>query len=109
MLGSRWLTTEELVFDDKGRLTTHAPSTYKIPVASDVPADFRCTLLQAPNREATIYRSKAVGEPPLMLAISVYSAVLDALQSIAPGKFVPLDAPATPERILMAAQALAAG
>jgi xanthine dehydrogenase large subunit len=107
--GMGWLTTEELVFDDKGRLTTHAPSTYKIPVASDVPADFRCTLLQAPNREATIYRSKAVGEPPLMLAISVYSAVLDALQSIAPGKFVPLDAPATPERILMAAQALAAG
>ena len=105
--GMGWLTTEELVFDDKGRLTTHAPSTYKIPVASDVPADLRCDLLESPNRVATIYRSKAVGEPPLMLPISVYSAVLDALHSIAPGRFVPLDAPATPERILMAAQALA--
>ena len=105
--GMGWLTTEELVFDDKGRLTTHAPSTYKIPVASDVPADLRCDLMESPNRVATIYRSKAVGEPPLMLPISVYSAVLDALHSIAPGRFVPLDAPATPERILMAAQALA--
>src|SRR6195952_4763471 len=57
--GMGWLTTEELVFDAKGHLRTHAPSTYKIPVASDVPADFRCALLQSPNREATIYRSKA--------------------------------------------------
>ena len=104
--GMGWLTTEELVFDAKGRLATHAPSTYKIPVASDVPADFRVALLEEPNRAATIYRSKAVGEPPLMLAISVYSAMLDALHSIAPGKQVSLDAPATPERILMAAEAM---
>ena len=104
--GMGWLTTEELVFDGKGRLATHAPSTYKIPVASDVPADFRVALLDEPNRAATIYRSKAVGEPPLMLAISVYSAMLDALHSIAPGKEVSLDAPATPERILMAAEAM---
>ena len=104
--GMGWLTTEELVFDAKGRLATHAPSTYKIPVASDVPADFRVALLDEPNRAATIYRSKAVGEPPLMLAISVYSAILDALHSIAPGKQVRLDAPATPERILMAAEAM---
>ena len=104
--GMGWLTTEELVFDGKGRLATHAPSTYKIPVASDVPADFRVALLDEPNRAATIYRSKAVGEPPLMLAISVYSAMLDALHSIAPGKQVSLDAPATPERILMAAEAM---
>ena len=104
--GMGWLTTEELVFDGKGVLRTHAPSTYKIPVASDVPADFRVDLLDEPSREATIYRSKAVGEPPLMLAISVYSAILDALHSIAPGHQVPLDAPATPERILMAADAL---
>ena len=104
--GMGWLTTEELVFDAKGRLATHAPSTYKIPVASDVPADFRVALLEEPNRAATIYRSKAVGEPPLMLAISVYSAILDALHSIAPGKQVSLDAPATPERILMAAEAM---
>ena len=104
--GMGWLTTEELVFDAKGRLATHAPSTYKIPVASDVPADFRVALLDEPNRAATIYRSKAVGEPPLMLAISVYSAMLDALHSIAPGKQVCLDTPATPERILMAAEAM---
>ena len=104
--GMGWLTTEELVFDGKGRLSTHAPSTYKIPVASDVPADFRVALLDEPNRAATIYRSKAVGEPPLMLAISVYSAMLDALHSIAPGKQVSLDTPATPERILMAAEAM---
>ena len=104
--GMGWLTTEELVFDAKGRLATHAPSTYKIPVASDVPAYFRVALLDEPNRAATIYRSKAVGEPPLMLAISVYSAMLDALHSIAPGKQVSLDTPATPERILMAAEAM---
>ena len=62
--GMGWLTTEELVYDDKGRLLTHAPSTYKIPVASDVPADFRVALFEDSNREETIYRSKAVGEPP---------------------------------------------
>ncbi len=104
--GMGWLTTEELVFDAAGRLRTHAPSTYKIPVASDVPADFRVELFDRPNPEATIYSSKAVGEPPLMLAISVFSAVLDALRGIAPGKMAALDAPATPERILMAVEAL---
>ena len=104
--GMGWLTTEELVFDAKGRLATHAPSTYKIPVASDVPADFRVALTNRPNIADTIYRSKGVGEPPLMLATSVFSAILDALASLAPGSQVPLDAPATPERILMAAEAL---
>jgi xanthine dehydrogenase large subunit len=104
--GVGWLTTEELVWDRQGRLLTHAPSTYKIPVASDVPALFRTELLDIANRADTIYRSKAVGEPPLMLAISVYSAILDALHGLAPGQHVPLDAPATPERILMAVQAL---
>ena len=104
--GMGWLTTEELVFDAKGRLATHAPSTYKIPVASDVPADLRVALLDEPNRAATIYRSKAVGEPPLMLAIAVYSAMLDALHYLAPGQQVSLDAPCTPERILRAAEAL---
>jgi xanthine dehydrogenase large subunit len=107
--GMGWLTTEELVFDKDGALRTKAPSTYKIPVASDVPADFRVALHQGPNRQATIYRSKAVGEPPLMLAISVFCAVLDALHSLRPGRQVPLDAPATPEAILMAAQAMRAG
>jgi xanthine dehydrogenase large subunit len=104
--GMGWLTTEELVFDDKGRLLTHAPSTYKIPCASDVPADFRVTLFEGPNREATIYRSKAVGEPPLMLAISVFAAIADAIHSLAPGRPVRLDAPATPESILHAIGAL---
>ncbi len=104
--GMGWLTTEELVYDAEGRLRTHAPSTYKIPVASDVPADFRVALHQAPNREVTIYRSKAVGEPPVMLANSVFCAVADALHSLAPGKVVPLDAPATPEAILKAVEEL---
>jgi xanthine dehydrogenase large subunit len=104
--GMGWLTTEELVFSSEGVLRTHAPSTYKIPVASDVPADLRVALYQSGNRQATIYRSKAVGEPPLMLAISVFCAVLDALHALAPGRQVPLDAPATPEAILIAAQTM---
>ena len=100
--GMGWLTTEELVYDDKGRLLTHAPSTYKIPVASDVPVDFRVALFDNSNREDTIYHSKAVGEPPLMLAISVFAAVADAIHTLNPGKPVELDAPATPEAILRA-------
>jgi xanthine dehydrogenase large subunit len=104
--GMGWLTSEELVFDDKGRLLTHAPSTYKIPCASDVPADFRVALFDGANREETIYRSKAVGEPPLMLAISVFAAIADAIHSLAPRQPVRLDAPATPESILHAIGAL---
>ena len=100
--GMGWLTTEELVYDDKGRLLTHAPSTYKIPVASDVPKDFRVALFAGSNREDTIYHSKAVGEPPLMLGISVFAAIADAVHSVNPGKPVALDAPATPEAILKA-------
>ncbi len=100
--GMGWLTTEELVYDEQGRLLTHAPSTYKIPVAGDVPADFRVALLDHSNREDTIYRSKAVGEPPLMLAISVFAAIADAIHSVRPGNGAALDAPATPEAILNA-------
>ena len=100
--GMGWLTTEELVYDDKGRLLTHAPSTYKIPVASDVPKDFRVALFAGSNREDTIYHSKAVGEPPLMLGISVFAAIADAVHWVNPGKPVVLDAPATPEAILKA-------
>jgi xanthine dehydrogenase large subunit len=107
--GMGWLTSEELIFDDAGRLLTHAPSTYKIPCASDPPADFRVTLFDGVNREETIYRSKAVGEPPLMLAIAVFAAVADAVHSQAPGRLVPLDAPATPESILHAIQAVSNG
>ncbi len=102
--GMGWLTTEELVFSEKGKLLTHAPSTYKIPVASDRPPIFNMNIWErGENVEDTIYRSKAVGEPPLMLAISIFSALTDAVASVAAHKFPPkLDAPATPERILNA-------
>ena len=105
--GMGWLTTEELVFDARGRLMTHAPSTYKIPACSDVPADFRVALWESRgNREPTVHRSKAVGEPPLMLALSVFSAITHAIASLAPGRVPPLDAPATPEAILRAVEAV---
>jgi xanthine dehydrogenase large subunit len=105
--GMGWLTTEELVFAEDGRLTTHAPSTYKIPTATDVPEDFRVSLWRSKgNRQPTIYRSKAVGEPPLMLALSVFSAITDAVASLAPGAVPELDAPATPEAIMRAVKAV---
>ena len=102
--GMGWLTTEELCWDPAGRLKTHGPSTYKIPGSRDVPPRFNVRLLSdAPNKEATVFRSKAVGEPPLMLAISVWLAVRDAIASLADYKLAPtLDAPTTPERILSA-------
>lgn len=97
--GVGWLTSEELWWDEKGALGTHAPSTYKIPTCSDLAPDFRVELTEnLANREKTIYRSKAVGEPPLMLALSAFLAIRDA---IAEGGALPaLDAPATPESIL---------
>jgi xanthine dehydrogenase large subunit len=102
--GMGWLTTEELVFDARGRLLTHAPSTYKIPTASDRPPHMDIRIWErGENVEETIHRSKAVGEPPLMLAISVFSALTQAVAAAVPGKGLPrLDAPATPERILAA-------
>ncbi len=103
--GMGWLTTEELDWDAEGRLRTHAPSTYKIPVAGDVPADFRVALWSGgANREDTVFRSKAVGEPPLMLGLSVFHALRDAVASVGEGTLI-LDAPATPERVLMAIEA----
>ncbi len=105
--GLGWLTTEELVYDDKGKLRTHAPSTYKIPCASDVPADFRVKLYESKgNSEDTIFRSKAVGEPPLMLGISVWAAIFDAIANLKPGEVPPLHAPATPENIMLAVKAM---
>ena len=100
--GAGWLTSEELWWDDQARLRTHAPSTYKIPTCSDVPSEFRVTLLaDSPNKERTIYRSKAVGEPPFMLGISVFMAIRDALGR--PNDSAPmLHAPATPESIVRA-------
>jgi xanthine dehydrogenase large subunit len=98
-----WLTTEELVFDDHGRLLTHAPSTYKIPACSDRPAVFNIEIWpDGGNREETVHRSKAVGEPPLMLAISVFSALSHAVAEATGGAAPRLDAPATPERVLAA-------
>jgi xanthine dehydrogenase large subunit len=102
--GMGWLTNEELWWDEEGRLRTVGPSTYKIPGSRDVPPVFNVRILEdAPARAATIFRSKGVGEPPLLLAIAVWSAVRDAVGSLAGHRFpVDLDAPATPERILMA-------
>ncbi len=98
--GVGWLTTEELWWNDAGELGTHAPSTYKIPTCSDLAPDFRVELMQSSaNREDTVYRSKAVGEPPFMLALSAFHAIRDALADddcAAPA----LNAPATPETIL---------
>ena len=104
--GMGWLTTEELVFDDQGRLRTHAPSTYKIPTCGDRPAVLNIDLWAAGrNVEATVHRSKAVGEPPLMLALSVFSAITRAVAAVGDHRIFPeLDAPATPERILMAVE-----
>lgn len=105
--GMGWLTTEELVYNDKGRLMTTGPATYKIPAVSDTPPDLRVNLLAAsPNREATVFRSKAVGEPPLMLGIAVWSALRDAVASLTDYRYSPpLDTPATPERMLNAVNA----
>jgi xanthine dehydrogenase large subunit len=99
--GAGWLTTEELVWDDKGRLRTHAPSTYKIPACPDRPRIFNVALWDEENREETIYRSKAVGEPPLMLGISAFLALSDACAACGP-HYPALDAPATAERVLAA-------
>jgi xanthine dehydrogenase large subunit len=100
--GVGWLTSEELCWNADGQLMTHAPSTYKIPTCSDLAPDFRVQLLQnAANREDTIYRSKAVGEPPLMLGISAFHAIRDAIAS--DDQPLPdLQAPATPEAVLKA-------
>ncbi len=106
--GMGWLTMEELCWNEDGALTTHAPSTYKIPAASDWPEDVRIDIYRrGRNREPTIHRSKAVGEPPLMLAISVFQAIGDALGATCQHRIAPrLDAPATPERVLMALEAM---
>jgi len=104
--GLGWVTSEELVWGGDGRLLTHAPSTYKIPTAHDVPEDFRVALWDGPARVDTIHRSKAVGEPPFMLAISVHSAIFRALAALAPGRLPRLDLPATPEAVLKAVRAL---
>jgi xanthine dehydrogenase large subunit len=105
--GWGWLAMEELCWNGKGELTTHAPSTYKIPTSRDWPDRVRIDFWPEPNREPTIHRSKAVGEPPLMLALSAFHALLDAVASVGDARRRPaLDAPATDERILAAVQAM---
>ena len=99
--GAGWLTMEELVWDASGRLRTHAPSTYKIPGAGDTPDIFNVTLWEGENRAETIYRSKAVGEPPFMLGMSVFFALSDACAACGP-HYPDLQAPATPEEVLRA-------
>jgi xanthine dehydrogenase large subunit len=108
--GMGWLTSEELWWHpESGKLMTHAPSTYKIPTASDCPADFRVHLFDNQNVEDTIYRSKAVGEPPLLLPFSVFLAIRDAVSSVGQDQVdPPLRAPATPEAILDAVDAVKA-
>ena len=103
--GAGWLTTEELVWDEDGRLRTHAPSTYKIPACSDRPEIFNVALWEGRSEEETIYRSKAVGEPPFMLGISAFLALSDAVASCGT-RYPALDAPATPERVLKAIRAV---
>ena len=107
--GMGWLTTEELRWNDAGKLTTHAPSTYKIPGVSDCPQDFRVRLFENSNVEDSIHRSKAVGEPPLLLPFSVFFAIRDAISSVGDHKVnPPLNAPATCEEILKAVAAVEA-
>jgi xanthine dehydrogenase large subunit len=101
--GMGWLTTEQLVWNDQGALSTHAPSTYKIPTTGDVPDHFKIDLWPEPNREDNVFGSKAVGEPPFMLAISVFEALRDAVaQARGDGLAVRLTAPATAENVLRA-------
>lgn len=108
--GAGWLTTEELVWDGKGRLSTHAPSTYKIPACSDRPDVFNVALWGMPNREDAVGKSKAVGEPPFMLGISAFLALSDAVAACGDGSVYPaLDAPATAERVLRAVRRVEAG
>jgi xanthine dehydrogenase large subunit len=103
--GMGWLTMEECIWDKKGKLLTHGPSTYKIPVAGDVPEHFNVSLFDNVNLKPTPFQSKATGEPPLMLGLSSFFALKDAVAASADHKaVVRMDAPATPERILLACE-----
>lgn len=108
--GVGWLTTEELVWNDKGKLMTNGPAGYKIPAVADMPIDFRTTLVEnRKNPEDTVFHSKAVGEPPFMLGISVWCALKDAVASVSNYKKYPhMDSPATPERVLWAVEQMQA-
>ncbi|WP_372741095.1 xanthine dehydrogenase molybdopterin binding subunit [Neptunomonas sp.] len=106
--GMGWLTSEELVWNEQGKLMTNGPASYKIPAIADTPLDFRVKLIEnRKNPEDTVFHSKAVGEPPFMLSISVWSAIKDAVSSLSDYRIhPPIDAPATPEKVLMGVTAL---
>ncbi|WLD58639.1 xanthine dehydrogenase molybdopterin binding subunit [Salinispirillum sp. LH 10-3-1] len=106
--GMGWLTTEELVWNEQGKLMTSGPASYKIPAVSDMPLDFRVNLVESrKNPEDTVFHSKAVGEPPFMLGIAAWCAIKDAVASLADYRMQPqIDAPATPERVLLGVQRL---
>jgi xanthine dehydrogenase large subunit len=106
--GMGWLTSEELVWNQEGKLTTHAPSTYKIPTAGDIPKHFKVTLWPQANREDNVFGSKAVGEPPFMLALAVIEALRAAVSSMNVGATFTLNAPATPPEVLKAIEQLRA-
>lgn len=99
--GMGWVTTEELKYDAAGQLLSHSPTTYKIPNISDLPPDFRVELFPNPHNDVSLKRSKALGEPPLLLGLSVWAAVKNALSHVAPHRPVRLSLPATPEEILL--------
>ena len=109
--GMGWLTMEELVWSDQGKLLTSGPASYKIPTVADMPLDLRVTLVEnRKNPEDTVFHSKAVGEPPFMLGISVWCAIKDAVASLADYRVQPdIDAPATPERVLWGVQQMRQG
>ena len=101
--GMGWLTTEELQWKDNGELATSGPATYKIPAIGDTPTEFNVSLFDSANPETSVFRSKAVGEPPFMLGFSVWSAIRNAISSLADYKYAPdLNTPATPEAVLNA-------
>jgi len=98
--GMGWVTTEKLTYGPDGRLWSDSATTYKIPNVTDVPADFRVDFIDNPNNRDNVYGNKAVGEPPLLLAVSVWTAVKQALASKCPGRIATLDLPATNEEVL---------
>jgi xanthine dehydrogenase molybdopterin-binding subunit B len=100
--GVGWVTTEEIKWDQKGRLLTHSPDTYKIPTVNDIPEVFNVDLLRDHPNEGTIRKSKAVGEPPFMLAFSVWLAIKDAISAVGNHKYEPdFSLPATAEVVLL--------
>jgi xanthine dehydrogenase large subunit len=104
MQGLGWLTTEELLWDSRGRLATAGASTYKLPSWSELPDTFNVAFLERAAESSVVFGSKAVGEPPLMLAISVREAIRDAVHAFDPDGVVTFDSPATPERVFFAIQ-----